>query len=47
MHYALTTPQRELAQRGGCEWQGGDYWGSQAAAEKAVAKWEAFSMAGR
>ena len=41
MDYALTSPQQELAENGRCEWQGGDYWGSQEAAEKAVAEFEA------
>ncbi len=46
MDYAVTSPQRELAEHGRCEWQGGDYWGSQEAAEKGVAEYEA-RMAGR
>jgi hypothetical protein len=41
MDYAVTSPQRLLAETGRCEWQGGDYWGSQEAAESAVAEWEA------
>ncbi len=36
MDYAITSPQEELAERGRCEWEGGDYWGTQEAAEKAV-----------
>ena len=47
MNYALTSPQRELAETGRCEFEGGDYWGSQEAAEKGVAEWEAHSAAGR
>lgn len=38
MDYALTSPQRELAETGRCEWEGGDYRGSQESAEKAVAE---------
>ncbi len=38
MDYAVTSPQRELAEHGRCEWQGGDYWGSQEAAERAAAE---------
>jgi hypothetical protein len=41
MDYALTSPQKELAETGKCEWQGGDYWRSQDAAVKGVAEWEA------
>jgi len=37
MDYALTNPQAELAETGRCEWEGGDYWGTQEAAERAVA----------
>ncbi len=47
MDYALTSPQRELAETGRCEWQGGSYWNSQEEAERAVSEWEARSMAGR
>jgi hypothetical protein len=36
MAYALTSPQRELAETGECVWEGGDLWGTQEAAEKAV-----------
>ena len=38
MDYAVTSPQRELAETGRCEWQGGEYWGTQEAAEKGVAE---------
>jgi hypothetical protein len=38
MDYALTSPQRELADTGRCVWEGGDLWGTQEAAEKAVAE---------
>lgn len=41
MDYALTSPQRELAETGRCEWQGGEYFGTQEAAAKAVADFEA------
>lgn len=41
MDYALTSPQRELAERGRCEWFGGDYWGSQESAKQGVAEFEA------
>jgi len=41
MDYALTSPQRELAEHGRCEWFGGDYWGSQESAEQDVAEFEA------
>ena len=40
MDCALTSPQRELAENGRCEWDGGEYWASQEAAEKAVADFE-------
>jgi hypothetical protein len=36
MDYQITSPQRELAETGECTWQGGDLWGIQEAAEKAV-----------
>lgn len=36
LNYALTSPQQELAETGRCEWQGGDYWGTQEAAENGV-----------
>jgi hypothetical protein len=36
MGYALTSPQRELADTGRCVWEGGDLWGTQDAAKKAV-----------
>lgn len=35
MNYAVTSPQRELAETGECTWDGGDLW-TQEAAEKAV-----------
>jgi hypothetical protein len=38
MDYALTSPQRELAETGECVWDGGDLWGKQEAAQKAVAE---------
>jgi len=41
MDYALTSPQRELAETGRCEWQGGAYWESQEAAAQAVAEYQA------
>jgi hypothetical protein len=41
MDYALSSPQQELAETGRCEWDGGDYWGTQEAAQKAVAEFEA------
>jgi len=36
MNYAVTSPQRELAETGECVWDGGDLW-TQEEAEKAVA----------
>lgn len=36
MSYAVTSPQRELAETGECVWEGGDLWATQEAAEKAV-----------
>jgi hypothetical protein len=36
MDYAVTSPQRELADTGRCVWEGGDFWHTQEAAEKAV-----------
>ena len=36
MDYSLTSPQRELAEWGRCVWDGGDFWGSQEAAVKAL-----------
>ena len=41
MDYALSSPQRELAETGRCEWPGGMYWESQEAAAQAVAEFEA------
>lgn len=38
MDYAITSPQRELADMGRCVWEGGDFWGNQAAAVKALAE---------
>jgi hypothetical protein len=38
MDYAVTSPQRKLAEMGRCIWDGGDFWGSQDAAEKALAE---------
>jgi hypothetical protein len=38
MSYAVTSPQRELAESGVCTWDGGDLWGTQDAAVKALAK---------
>jgi hypothetical protein len=38
MDYAVTSPQRELAETGECAWDGGDLWGTQEAAEKALAE---------
>ncbi len=40
LDYALTSPQRELAETGRCEWSGGGYWGTQEAAAQAVAEFE-------
>jgi hypothetical protein len=40
MNYAVSSPQQDLAETGKCEWQGGDYWASQEAAEKAVADFD-------
>jgi hypothetical protein len=37
MDYAVTSPQRELADSGRCVWEGGDFWGKQESAERAVA----------
>jgi hypothetical protein len=36
MDYAVTSPQYQLAESGGCVWDGGDLWGTQDAAERAV-----------
>jgi hypothetical protein len=38
MAYQVTSPQRELAETGECVFDGGDYWDSQAAAERAVSE---------
>jgi len=38
MDYAVTSPQRQLAETGECVWDGGDFWGTQEAAERAVAE---------
>jgi hypothetical protein len=38
MDYQTTRPQRELADSGRCIWVGGDFWGTQEAAEKAIAE---------
>jgi hypothetical protein len=38
MNYQVTTPQRELAETGSCIWEGGDLWGTQIAAENALAE---------
>jgi len=38
MSYAVTSPQRELAENGECVWEGGDLWSTQEAAEQAVAE---------
>jgi hypothetical protein len=40
MNYAFTSPQQDLAETGRCEWQGGDYWETQEAAEAALAEFE-------
>ena len=37
MAYQVTSPQRCLADDGECVWEGGDLWGTQNAAENAVA----------
>lgn len=37
MSYQVTSPQRELAESGKCTWDGGDLWGTQGAAVKALA----------
>lgn len=36
MDYALSSVQRVLAEWGRCTWEGGDFWATQDAAEKAV-----------
>ena len=36
--YQVRSPQRDLADDGVCVWQGGDLWGTQDAAERAVAE---------
>lgn len=41
MSYQVTSPQRELAERGECVWEGGDFWANQQAAEAVVAGLEA------
>ena len=38
MDYAVTSPQRELAETGKCVWEGGNFWATQEAAEQAVAE---------
>jgi hypothetical protein len=38
MDYQTTNPQRELADSGRCVWEGGDFWGKQEAAVKAVSE---------
>jgi len=38
MDYAVTSPQRELAETGKCVWEGGNFWATQEAAEHAVAE---------
>jgi hypothetical protein len=38
MSYQVSSPQRELADSGKCVWDGGDLWGTQDVAEKAVAE---------
>jgi hypothetical protein len=40
MDYAVTSTQRELAETGECTWDGGDLWGTNKAAEKALAEFE-------
>jgi hypothetical protein len=37
MNYQIISPQRELAESGVCTWDGGDLWGTQEAAVKALA----------
>jgi hypothetical protein len=36
MDYAVTSPQAVLAETGQCVWDGGEFWGTQEAAEKAI-----------
>jgi hypothetical protein len=38
MDYAVTSPQLQLADTGRCVWDGGDFWGKQEAAVKALAE---------
>ena len=38
MDHAVTSPQRVLADSGRCVWEGGDFWGKQEAAVKAVSE---------
>ena len=38
MDYAVTSPQRVLAETGRCVWEAGDFWGTQVAAEKTLAE---------
>ena len=38
MDHAITSPQRQLADTGRCGWEGGDFWSTQEAVEKAVAE---------
>lgn len=38
MNYAVTSPQRDLAETGRSVWDGGDFWGNQEAVEKVLAE---------
>ena len=38
MSYAVTSPQRELTEAGSCTWDGGDLWGTNETAWKALAE---------
>lgn len=40
MSYAVTSPQRELAETGECTWEGGDWWATDEAAVRALAEFE-------
>jgi hypothetical protein len=41
MSYAVTSPQRDLADSGVCIWEGGELWGTDDVAVKALSKFEA------
>jgi hypothetical protein len=44
MAYQVTSPQRELAETGECTWDGGDLWGTQNTAEKALAEFDSVEI---